>query len=625
MGQKETYLRNLETLERHYPGMRDMIEKGRKSLGEEVKVMAEEAYDGTRILRVRTADGECYLSGKREPRGPAREWARTLGNLQENAPVFLMGVGDPAYLEELAGHAGRRLVIVVYEPSLRILLDFLERHEIGGWMGRHTIVFCSGEIEGMSWGYMRSIIGRLVSYGTLPLTRFFVLQNYDVLFPEETLAFVKACNETAVNEMVQFNTLHRFEGVYVKNLFANSRHLCSCYKTTQLPSVIPQDIPGIVVAAGPSLNRNIGDLRDAKGRALIIAVDTAIKPLLNAGVEPDMYVIVDAKKPLSLVEDERARDIPLVTTVDAASEVLDYHRGMKFFANEGVWFVDRLFARRDKEAGTAMEGGSVATAAFTLLYKIGIQRVILVGQDLAFTGNRSHADGTFEERMPEEDTSRFLMVEGNVEEKVPTRGDFQIYLNWYNSYIKGCQEHDPDFRVINATEGGAKIQNTEVMTLRDAIRKECGKTVDIQACLGRLRPLFEGEDREWAIGELKKIPDSCGELQGEAEEAAALYRKLGAVCGKPTMSRKAYLGVLKKLRRQVGKVERHEMYQLANQSLNAARYIIQNEQLLTYDSVQEEGMEIARKGALYMESVARCAGIFQEYARQVFDGWEPGE
>ena len=44
--------------------------------------------------------------------------------------------------------------------------------------------------------------------------------------------------------------------------------------------------------------------------------------------------------------------------------------------------------------GDVATGGSVATNVFSLLYKIGLKTIILVGQDLALTGNKSHADGT---------------------------------------------------------------------------------------------------------------------------------------------------------------------------------------------------------------------------------------
>ena len=64
---------------------------------------------------------------------------------------------------------------------------------------------------------------------------------------------------------------------------------------------IPREMPAIIVSAGPSLNENIEELKKAKNKAFIIAVDTAMKPLLRNGIIPDMYAIIDGTKPLELV------------------------------------------------------------------------------------------------------------------------------------------------------------------------------------------------------------------------------------------------------------------------------------------------------------------------------------
>ena len=56
----------------------------------------------------------------------------------------------------------------------------------------------------------------------------------------------------------------------------------------------------ILVSAGPSLNKNIMELKKAKNKAFIVATDTAVKPLLKAGIEPDLMVMVDGEKPKRL-------------------------------------------------------------------------------------------------------------------------------------------------------------------------------------------------------------------------------------------------------------------------------------------------------------------------------------
>ncbi len=46
-------------------------------------------------------------------------------------------------------------------------------------------------------------------------------------------------------------------------------------------------------------------------------------------------------------------------------------------------------------------GGSVANSAFSFAQQLGAKTIVLVGQDLALTDNKTHADGTFEEKMKE--------------------------------------------------------------------------------------------------------------------------------------------------------------------------------------------------------------------------------
>jgi hypothetical protein len=53
------------------------------------------------------------------------------------------------------------------------------------------------------------------------------------------------------------------------------------------------DTPAVIVSAGPSLDKNIHELRDKKDNVLIIAADTTIKPLLAAGIEPHFVMTGD--------------------------------------------------------------------------------------------------------------------------------------------------------------------------------------------------------------------------------------------------------------------------------------------------------------------------------------------
>lgn len=610
------YEKNLETLAAHYPEMDKRIREAQAE--SEVEILEESSYSGETILKIRKDERCCYLNGKRDTEELARKWVETLGELQRDTPVLMMGVGNFTYLKELAEQTENPLTIVVYEPSLQIFRKFLEMTDIQKWMEKHLIIFWVDGLEGMDAKSMGDIINQVLKYELLDSAKYFILPNYEVLFPEETVLFVKSCRDTALKELSIYQTNKLFSEVMVKNLFSNARYLCDGYKTTQLVEVIPRDIPGIVVAAGPSLNKNIHELKKAKGKAFIFAVDTAIKPLLQAGIIPDMFAVIDALKPIELVQMEEARDIPLLTTLNAAPEVLNYHRGMKFFFNEGYLFAEDIFEKSGHRTGDVSSGGSVATNIFSLFYKIGIETVILVGQDLAYTGNKSYADGTFQEKIEEVDTSYFMMVEGNFEKKVPTRTDLKLFIDWYNMYIERIREYDKEFRVINATEGGAKIQNTELMTLEEAIKQVCNKEVDIRACLEKLPPMLNEETREWTVEYLKRIPEEFQKLKKAAGKLKKLYQKLDKICDKKNIDRKEYLSVLKKIEKQRQIIDGMKVYQMISITMSNAHYMLLAEQHLQESSLQKEGKEIAQMGITYIEDAIKCAAVFEKYAEDIF-------
>ena len=53
-----------------------------------------------------------------------------------------------------------------------------------------------------------------------------------------------------------------------------------------------EEIPAILVSAGPSLDKNISELKKAQGKAFIVVVDAALRTVLRAGVRPDLTIFL---------------------------------------------------------------------------------------------------------------------------------------------------------------------------------------------------------------------------------------------------------------------------------------------------------------------------------------------
>ena len=611
---------NLSAWEKNFCGSRFEIEneykKWKNTKNKTIEVRTEMSQDEKVVLIVKKNGKERYLAGKRNCEEPTTIWMQTQGRVHEGAIFFIAGIGNPVYAKILLEeHRQTKLNIVIYEPSKEIFFKVLESIDITDLLQKDAK--CIFVIDGLTGVKVENVIQKMISVEVMDHIKTFILPNYEMIFAKEMLLFAKTIREKCESCATYINTRTNFSNVFAQNLFANAPYILDGYKTKQLIEVIPRDIPAIIVAAGPSLNKNIKELKRAKGKAFIIAVDTAIKPLASEKIIPDMFAIVDGRKPLELINTEDAKKIPLLTSISAANSVLSFHTGKKFFYNEGYVYINSMFYRNGESFETVACGGSVATSAFALAFMIGIDTIILVGQDLALTGNKTHADGTFQEKMETIDTSHSIMVPGNIEKEVPTRGDFKMYLEWYNQYIKDCKEYRKQFKVINATEGGAKIDGTEVMTLKDAIDRECKKEIDIQECFEKLHPVFDENERKKNLEFLQHTPEHYTEIRKAAIETNKLYKNLEKLCQHGNLDIRAYEKILKKIKKMTKKIEGDSIYyEPIQETLVLANYIVKSEQFDTMKTMQEEGKEIARQGIIYTDMVKQCAELFEEYTKE---------
>ena len=289
--------------------------------------------------------------------------------------------------------------------------------------------------------------------------------------------------------------------------------------------------------------------------------------------------------------------------------------GKKFFLDENYRYVQELFAMNGKEIYQLPGGGSVATLAFSLVCHLGFDKIILVGQDLAFTGNKSHADGTFKETMAVEDTKDFLMVPGNVEKMVPTREDFDNYRKWFEEFIeywKGIK----DVQFINATEGGALIKGTQIMTLKDAISLYCTEMVDIKSCIAQLKPVFSEEEQKKIENYYVETPQKIEQIIKLAQKAQKLYKKIHTMCLNNNTNMSDYVKITKQLKKITRNIESNPNYQIISETMAVADQIILSAQYFEFGSFIENEKEASRQGAKYMELLAQYSKIIEQIAEK---------
>lgn len=187
----------------------------------------------------------------------------------------------------------------------------------------------------------------------------------------------------------------RFAPRYLLNTIRNIPRIVGSADARELTGAF-SGAPTVVVAAGPSLDRALGWLRALPPHVLLIAVDTAARPLLEAGIEPHLVVAVDP----SDLNARHLRHLPdtgrtwLVTEGSLDPTAFEWFTGRTFtFAvsdhEPWPWLQSAGIGR-----GRLRAWGSVLTSALDLALKAGCSPIAFAGADLAYSGGRPYCRGT---------------------------------------------------------------------------------------------------------------------------------------------------------------------------------------------------------------------------------------
>ena len=181
--------RNLKVLEGRFPGICEIIEEKKEKLLEKEAVFIgeEAAFTKEPVLIAQKEGRRLYLSGRRDPWAHPKNQVSVLGKIVPNAPVFLMGMGNIHYLEELIRRTDESVIILLYEPLFSVFYKQLEKVDFGKIFGKRTVALI---IEGINEDGMESIVEAMLYGDRIPLMKYFVLPNYVELCREQVNWFL---------------------------------------------------------------------------------------------------------------------------------------------------------------------------------------------------------------------------------------------------------------------------------------------------------------------------------------------------------------------------------------------------------------------------------------------------
>ena len=489
-----------------------------------IKIFEDLSLDNKKILLIEKNGIEWYLQSRYNAEKACDDWISQFENkLVDDTIILVYGLGDGSYVEKLL-KLNDECKIIIYEPCADVFWHVFGRKNIAELLENERI-FCA--VEGICEGLYDAALETFVEYANYQLVFNTNLPNYPQIFPEKYKWALDRQLYEIKRVILNRNTEIYYSKEMIHNIMELSRDIIEQYSVVQLKDIVckkeSEDMPAILIAAGPSLDKNIEKLKQIKDSVFIMAVDTALNTVLKHDIIPDMTISVDGHKPLVLFEDERVKNIPISLSAISNAKIIEQNNAMRFYELEQGEYLSAIYNKLGKEIKGLPTGGSVANNACSLLTLMGFKTIIFMGLDLAYPGGIEHTKEAYHElTLIDKSKKEYIEIEDIWGNKVLTEENMNLYRKWFESYIKIM----PQIRFIDATEGGALIHGTEIKNMDEVIGEFHNKIYDKDVLWKDLLPYLNREEQQRAIKFIKEIPQSIEHIEKYIYDGLDIYSKI---------------------------------------------------------------------------------------------------
>lgn len=594
MGKNEIYNSNMKYIFESNPYLWETLQEQE----DEYDVFMDISLSGEKIVGINSNGKDWYFNSRYTAEKAAEVWTEGTEVQNYEAVIIVFGFSNGMYLKKLIEKYPDN-IIIAYEPCMTLMQLVLKEIDLADCLLHEKLFLAVGEKgKRLFTEYVQS----LIKYTKYKLVDWFVIPNYRKLFELDYLKVQHIYMIWMRQITLDRNTFILLQDEFADNYLANMYDFFNNYTIDGLydcfKKIDKEKRPAIVVSAGPSLDKNINGLKKAKDKAFIIVVDTALKAVLRAGIVPDLTITIDPHKPLILFEDERIRKLPMIFCIMSNKQVMDSQKGKKIFFGDSESYIQAIFNKYDKKLSTLETGGSVACNAFSTAVFLGFKNIILVGQDLAYPNGKEHTKDAYDNEAENKlkDGKRYFEVEDIYGGKVLTEENMDAYRLWFETQIVRY----PHLHVIDATEGGAKIRGTEVLTLNETIERECKnlRKIDFAKVIDGITKTYSGEELDEITKQLYNIPEELKKLKRKIKSGIKQYEELERQ-GRLNESERDETQI-RKIAKKIEKInqwidEKPEIY-LIHMYNYKDEYIVQEEVYDIKDEINEEFCAIAQNG-----------------------------
>ncbi len=386
-------------------------------------------------------------------------------------PVLVVaGIGTPRYLVGLLNRIQRRQFVILLEPNIKLLLFLLESSSLFDHKAPFELfLLLAGEdallneMQQAAFGHRGHFLGGVFDVHTHPG----VMEVASEVFRETLKKYVGRINYQMqrLGDSAE-DTLLGFRQMALATPWILFRE-----------SLAPLEgkfkgFSGVVLSAGPSLDKNLHLLKGMEDRLVIVTADTLLSKLAVQGIHPHFVCALERGtptyenyfRPLYDRQDPFLEDIFLVVQSVCVPQIAGRWPGRLAVVGKKDINLDRIVIEDALGGSVLRSGASVAHMALGLLSYLGVDRVALVGQDLAFGENgQTHTNQTsWDHTDAVELSERRTTVPGALGGFLETTVAWKFFVDVFEEMIPQMP-----FSVWDCTEGGALIRGAEFRPLSD--------------------------------------------------------------------------------------------------------------------------------------------------------------
>ncbi|MBR5305157.1 MAG: motility associated factor glycosyltransferase family protein [Candidatus Gastranaerophilales bacterium] len=410
--------------------------------------------------------------------------------------IYGLGLG---YLVDSATNKIKNGKLLIYEPNLELIKYVFSIAQIDAF-SKNNVFLCTNKKK---------------------------LNEYITKFANEntklSISFLNSYKKDIEDIKDVLYQAQRTQGELIgnKNTFLKSapncffQTLCNASEIFKNPNIsqlenIYKGKTAIILCAGPSLKENIEIIKQNQDKFVIFALNPTLKILQKEGIEPDFIVAIENKNIISQFENVNINNSYLIVEPFTNHRILKLKKGNLFsyisidnFFN--YWVLDTLKLKTNLKSY-----GTVSYTAFSSAFLMGFDKIIMVGQDLAFKDGSCYCDGCYWDSLEcifDEKTNEYKIVASDIEKLIksycpktqdkeeaikkvneylnelnknictvkgqngkllPSKNDYAIFIKCFEEIAYDFKTKKPEIKLINSSLG-AQINGFENISLEDII------------------------------------------------------------------------------------------------------------------------------------------------------------